>query len=80
MLRTYAELVSFAGIGLLLMVAAGCKPTGPPRDYDAERRTQFRGEVEVERELVDANVVLPDYPLKENLVEVKFSGPKPPTM
>ena len=74
--RTNAERFWLAGIGLFLIVAAGCKPTGPPVDRGVEKREQFKSEAEVQRELQDANVVLPDYPADDNLIEVKFAGPK----
>ncbi|UCD67751.1 MAG: CNP1-like family protein [Betaproteobacteria bacterium] len=57
-------------------LAAACGNTGPPVDHDVEKREQFKGEKEVERELVDANVVLPSYPIEDNLIQVQFSGPK----
>lgn len=75
--QTNAEHAWLTGAGVLLAaLAAACGNTGPPVDRDVEKREQFKGEKEVERELVDANVVLPPFPVEDNLIEVKFAGPK----
>ena len=75
--RTNADSGWLTWVGLLLVaLAAACGNTGAPVDRDVEKREQFKGEKEVERELVEANVVLPPYPVDDNLIEVEFSGPK----
>jgi len=76
MQRTGPDSVAGTVVGLLVIaLAAGCTPTGPAVDREAEKRASFtREEVPGER-WVEGDAVLPLYPLEKNLIKVQLSGP-----
>jgi hypothetical protein len=60
----------------LAALIAACEPTGPPVDREAEKRESFTRPEAPKGAWQDTEIVLPAYPLEENLVEAEISGPK----